>query len=322
MNHETSILLEVPEATEPLTKQQTQRLDLWLSQNLPDLSRSRIQNLISQGQVTINHQVCTSKKTTLKPGDRLQITIPPPQPLELKPNHIPLDILYEDEQLLIINKAAGLVVHPAPGHSEGTMVNALLAYCNSLAGIGGVQRPGIVHRLDKDTTGAIAVAKTDLAYSSLQKQLQAKTARRDYLGVVYGCPKTAKGTIDLPISRHPVDRKKMAVVPVEKGGRSSVTHWEIKERLGNYSLLKFQLETGRTHQIRVHSSQIGHPIVGDPVYSSGRSLGINLSGQALHAWRLELQHPVTGELIEAIAPLPEDFLTLLDILRRRSHHSL
>lgn len=319
MNDETSIFLDFPKAT---TKQQNQRLDLWLSQNLPDLSRSRIQNLISQGQVTINDQICTSKKATLKPGDRLQITIPPPKPLELKANNIPLDILYEDEQLLIINKSAGLVVHPAPGHSEGTMVNALLAYCDSLAGIGGVQRPGIVHRLDKDTTGAIAVAKTDLAYSSLQKQLQAKTARREYLGVVYGSPKTEKGTIDLPIGRHPIDRKKMAVVPIEKGGRPSVTHWEIKERLGNYSLLKFQLETGRTHQIRVHSSQIGHPIVGDPVYSSGRSLGINLSGQALHAWRLELQHPVTGELIEAIAPLPAEFLTLLDVLRRRSHHSI
>ncbi len=318
MSHETSIILEVPEATEPLTKQQTQRLDLWLSQNLPDISRSRIQNLISQGRVTINHQICTSKKTTLKPGDRLQITIPPAQPLELKPNNIPLEILYEDDQLLIINKPAGLVVHPAPGHPEGTMVNALLAYCDSLAGIGGVRRPGIVHRLDKDTTGAIAVAKTDLAYSSLQKQLQEKTARRQYLGVVYGSPKTEKDTIDLPIGRHPTDRKKMAVIPIEKGGRSAVTHWEIKERLGNYSLLQFQLETGRTHQIRVHISHNGHPIVGDPVYGKGRSLGINLTGQALHAWQLELQHPVTGKLIEAIAPLPAEFLTLLEILRKRA----
>ncbi len=317
MSDETSIILEVPEAA--LTKQQTQRLDRWLSQNLPDLSRSRIQNLISQGQVTINDRVCTSKKATLKPGDRLQITIPPAEPLELKPNNIPLDILYEDEQLLIINKSAGLVVHPAPGHPEGTMVNALLAYCDSLAGIGGVQRPGIVHRLDKDTTGAIAVAKTDLAYSSLQKQLQEKTAIREYLGVVYGSPKIEKDTINLPIGRHPADRKKMAVIPLEKGARSAVTHWEIKERLGNYSLLKFQLETGRTHQIRVHISQIGHPIVGDPVYGKGRSLGINLTGQALHAWQLELKHPVTGKLIEAIAPLPAEFLTLLEVLRKRNN---
>lgn len=319
MSHETSIVLEVPEATELLTKQQTQRLDLWLSQNLADLSRSRIQNLISQGRVTINDRICNSKKATLKPGDRLQITIPPAEPLELKPNNIPLDILYEDEQLLIINKPAGLVVHPAPGHPEGTMVNALLAYCDSLAGIGGVQRPGIVHRLDKDTTGAIAVAKTDLAYSSLQKQLQEKTARRQYLGVVYGSPKTEKDTINLPIGRHPTDRKKMAVVPVEKGGRQAVTRWQIKERLGNYSLLEFQLETGRTHQIRVHISHNGHPIVGDPVYGKGRSLGINLTGQALHAWRLELQHPVTGKLIEAIAPLPAEFLTLLEVLRKRNN---
>ncbi|NEP40417.1 MAG: RluA family pseudouridine synthase [Okeania sp. SIO2H7] len=313
MKDESSIFLEVPE------KPETHRLDLWLSQNLPDLSRSRIQNLISQGQVTINEAICTSKKATVKAGDRLQIILPPPQPLELKPNNIPLDILYEDEELLIINKPAGLVVHPAPGHPEGTMVNALLAYCNSLAGIGGVQRPGIVHRLDKDTTGAIAVAKTDLAYSSLQKQLQEKTARREYLGVVYGCPKAEEGTINLPIFRHPVDRKKMAVVPVEKGGRPSVTHWEIKERFGNYSLLKFQLETGRTHQIRVHISEVGYPIVGDPVYGKGRGVGVNLTGQALHAWRLELQHPVTGELIEAIAPLPTEFLTLLEVLRRRNN---
>ncbi len=318
MNDESLISIEFPEATEPLKKQQNHRLDLWLSQNLPDLSRSRIQNLIEQGQVTVNDEICTSKKATVKAGDRFQITIPPPEPLELKPNNIPLDILYEDEQLLIINKQAGLVVHPAPGHPEGTMVNALLAYCDTLAGIGGVQRPGIVHRLDKDTTGAIAVAKTDLACSSLQKQFQEKTARREYLGLVFGCPKTEKGTIDLPIGRHPVDRKKMAVVPVEKGGRPSVTRWEIEERLGNYSLLKFQLETGRTHQIRVHISKIGHPIVGDAVYGSGRSLGVNLTGQALHAWRLELQHPVTGELIEAIAPKPAEFLTLLEVLRKRS----
>jgi 23S rRNA pseudouridine1911/1915/1917 synthase len=171
--------------------------------------------------------------------------------------------------------------------------------------------------LDKDTTGAIVIAKTDFAHQHLQAQLKAKTARREYLGVVYGSPSATSGTIDQPIGRHLIDRKKMAVVPVEKGGRLAVTHWQLQERLGNYTLMHFQLETGRTHQIRVHSAYIGHPIVGDPLYSSGRNLGVNLTGQALHAWRLQLLHPVTEELIEVTAPLPKTFSTLLDVLRRR-----
>ncbi len=243
----------------------------------------------------------------------------PAEPLEIGATEIPLDILYEDDCLIIINKPAGLVVHPAPGHSDDTLVNALLAHCENLSGIGGVQRPGIVHRLDKDTSGAIVVAKTDRAHQHLQGQIQAKTARRDYLGIIYGVPKTESGTIDAPIARHPHDRKKMAIVPVEKGGRLAVTHWQIKERLGNYTLIHFQLETGRTHQIRLHSAYIGHPIVGDPVYSSGRSLGVNLPGQALHAWSLTLEHPETGETLQAIAPLPDYFHKLLDVLRRRSN---
>jgi len=296
---------------------QSDRLDRYLAQELPDLSRSRIQHLIEQGQIQVNDQVCTSKKVTVKPGDRITIKIPDVQPLDLQPENIPLDILYEDDSLLIINKPVGLVVHPAPGHTKGTLVNALLAHCPNLPGIGGVQRPGIVHRLDKDTTGAIAVAKTDFAQQHLQAQLKAKTAHREYLGVVHGVPKTESGTVDLPIGRHPVDRKKMAVVSIEKGGRSAVTHWQIQERLGNYTLMHFQLETGRTHQIRVHCAAMGHPIVGDPVYSSGHSVGVNLPGQALHAWKLRLQHPVTREAIEAIAPLPASLTTLLQVLRRR-----
>jgi 23S rRNA pseudouridine1911/1915/1917 synthase len=295
----------------------TDRLDRYLAQHLPDLSRSRIQQLIEQGNIQVNGKVCTSKKATVQPGDRIFLIIPAAQPLELQAEDIPLDILYEDDFLLIINKPAGLVVHPAPGHSQGTLVNALLAHCPNLPGIGGVQRPGIVHRLDKDTTGAMVIAKTDQAQQHLQAQLKAKTARREYLGIVYGAPSAESGTIDLPIGRHPVDRKKMAVVPIEKGGRAAVTHWRVKERLGNYTLMHFQLETGRTHQIRVHCAQIGHPIVGDPVYSSGRSVGVNLSGQALHAWRLRLQHPVTQELIEVTAPPPPEFNTLLEVLRRR-----
>ena len=191
-------------------------------------------------------------------GDRLHITIPDAQPLDLQPEDIPLEILYEDDHLLIINKPVGLVVHPAPGHEDGTLVNALLAHCD-LAGIGGVQRPGIVHRLDKDTSGAIAVAKTDQAHQHLQAQLKAKTARRDYLAVIYGAPAADSGTIDLPIGRHLIDRKKMAIIPEEKGGRRAVTHWQVKERMGNYTLMQFALETGRTHQIRVHSAKMGTP---------------------------------------------------------------
>jgi 23S rRNA pseudouridine1911/1915/1917 synthase len=294
------------------------RLDRYLAEELPDLSRSRIQQLIEQGKVQINGKVCTSKKINVKVGDRIILEIPEAQPLELKAESIPLDILYEDEQLLILNKQAGLVVHPAPGHPDGTLVNALLAHCPNLPGIGGVQRPGIVHRLDKDTTGAIAIAKTDIAYQHLQAQLQAKTAQREYLGVVYGAPKTTSGTINLPIGRHRQDRKKMAVVPVEEGGRIAITHWQVQERISNYTLIHFQLETGRTHQIRVHSANMGHPIVGDPLYASGRSIGVNLPGQALHAWRLKLQHPISENWIEVTAPPPQSFTTLLDVLHRRS----
>jgi 23S rRNA pseudouridine1911/1915/1917 synthase len=293
------------------------RLDRYLSQELPDFSRSRLQQLIEQGNVQLNGKICTSKKAIMQIGDRISLTIPEAKPLDLQPEAIPLDILYEDDSLIIVNKPAGLVVHPAAGHEHGTLVHALLAHCQNLAGIGGVQRPGIVHRLDKDTTGAIVIAKTDLAHQHLQAQLKAKTARREYLGVVYSAPTADTGIIDQPIGRHPVDRKKMAVVPVEKGGRLAVTHWQVRERLGNYTLMHFQLETGRTHQIRVHSAYIGHPIVGDPVYSSGRNLGVNLAGQALHAWRLQLRHPLNNELLEVTAPLPKAFTTLLDVLRRR-----
>ena len=294
------------------------RLDRWLSKQLPDISRSRLQKLIEEGNVGLNGSVCNSKKIKVQKGDLLHLTIPTPQPLDLQPEAIPLDILYEDEYLIIINKAANLVVHPAPGHETGTLVHALLYHCQNLAGIGGVQRPGIVHRLDKDTTGAIVVAKTDFAHQHLQAQIKAKTARREYWGIVYGSPNNTEATINLPVGRHPIDRKKMAVVSVEKGGREAVTHWQVLERLGNYSLLEFILRTGRTHQIRVHCSYSGHPLVGDPLYSSGRSVGVNLTGQALHARKLSLQHPVSGKLIEAISPLPAEFTKLLTVLRQRS----
>ena len=293
------------------------RLDRYLADQVTDLSRSRLQKLIEQGHVQVNGEVCTSKKLEVKLGDRIQIDIPAAQPLALQAEDIPLDILYEDDSLLILNKPAGLVVHPSAGHEAGTMVNALLAHCPTLPGINGVQRPGIVHRLDKDTTGAIAVAKTEQAFHHLQEQFRTKTARRDYLAIVYGAPPQEKGTIDQPIGRHPVERQKMAVVPAEKG-RRAITHWHVKERLGNFTLMEFELETGRTHQIRVHSAFMGHPIVGDQVYGSGRkSVNVNLPGQALHAWRLRLRHPLTEDWVVAIAPLPFTFTKLLEVLKRR-----
>ena len=297
----------------------SERLDSWLAQQLPDYSRSRLQKLIEAGQVRVNQQVCTQKKASVQLGDAIALTIPAAAPLDLVAEAIPLDILYEDAHLLIINKPAGMVVHPAPGHDQGTLVNAVLAHCGDhLAGIGGVLRPGIVHRLDKDTTGAIVVAKTDQAHQHLQAQIKAKTARREYLGVVYGAPPAASGTVDAAIGRRSGDRKKMAVVPESKGGRRAVTHWQVRERLGNFTLIHFQLETGRTHQIRVHSAHIGHPIVGDPIYSSGRSVGVNLPGQALHAWRLTVSHPVSQQIIEAIAPLPKPMETLIAVMRNRA----
>jgi 23S rRNA pseudouridine1911/1915/1917 synthase len=308
-----SEVIELTVATDELTEP---RLDLWLAAQLPDFSRSRWQKLISQGHVRVGDRACNDKKYKLKAGDRVCVIIPPPDALDLVPEAIPLDILYEDECLLIVNKPAGMVVHPSAGHSTGTLVHALLAHC-PLSSIGGIQRPGIVHRLDKDTSGAIAIAKTDFAHQHLQQQLQAKTARREYLGVVYGAPKVDSGTIDLPIGRHSIDRQKNAIVSIDRGGRSAVTHWQIEERLRGFTLIRFRLETGRTHQIRVHAAQMGHPIVGDPVYGTGRSIGVNLPGQALHARQLELIHPHTAELISVTAPIPSYFLTLLQVLRKR-----
>lgn len=303
-----------------VTEDAGERIDRWLSQHC-QLSRNRIQKLIAQGALSINDVPCTNKKITVNSGDWLQLTIPVVEPFELMPEAIPLDILYEDESLLVVNKPAGMVVHPAPGHSRGTLVNAILAHCgDQLTGVGGVQRPGIVHRLDKDTTGAMVVAKTESALHHLQGQIRTKTAQRDYLGMVFGAPRLPDGqvwgSVDAPIGRHPKERKKMAVVPVEKGGRRAVTHWRIQERLGNYTLVHYRLETGRTHQIRVHSAMMGHPMVGDRLYGAGRSVGVNLPGQALHARKLTLTHPVTDEIIIAIAPLPPVFATLLHHMRR------
>ena len=300
------------------------RLDRWLAEQREDFSRSQIQRLIDQGQVQVNGSPCTIKKYEVRCGDVVQVEIPPSVPMNLEPEAIPLDILYEDEHLLILNKPAGLVVHPAPGHESGTLVHALLAHCQSedgletsLSGIGGVQRPGIVHRLDKDTSGALVIAKTDQAHQHLQAQIQAKTAQREYLGIVYGKPPADSGLVDQPIGRNVGDRKRMAIIPTEAGGRSATTYWQIKERLGNFSLVHFRLGTGRTHQIRVHCLELGCPIVGDPLYGKGRALGVNLTGQLLHAWRLTLDHPVTGVQIQVEAPLPAEFLKALQYLKQR-----
>lgn len=294
-----------------------ERLDRWVAEQVDQLSRARVQKLIEQGEVRLNGEVCDRKKEMVKAGDHILVTVPEAIPYELIPEDIPLNILYEDDQLLIINKDAGMVVHPAPGHASGTLVHALLAHCgDQLTGVGGVQRPGIVHRLDKNTTGAMVVAKTERALHSLQAQIQAKTARREYLGLVNGSPREDRGVVDQPIGRHPKHRKKMAILPVEQGGRAAVTHWKIVERMGNYTLMHFQLETGRTHQIRVHSTSMSCPIVGDSEYGSGKSLGVNVPGQALHAFRLTLAHPVTGAVIVGEAPLPEVMEKL--ILRMRS----
>ena len=298
---------------------QPERIDRFLAQHLTDLSRSRIQILIDEGYVTVNDVPCDNKKDLIKAGDRIQLITPASTPLDLVAQEIPLDVLYEDEHLIVINKPAGLVVHPAAGHSDGTLVNALLAHCKELSGINGTQRPGIVHRLDKDTSGVMVVAKNDRAHQDLQAQIQAKTARREYLGIVRGVPKSQlgceSGVIDAAIARHSRDRKKMAVTD---NGRRAVTHWQIHERLGNYTLVKFDLETGRTHQIRVHAAHMGWAIAGDPVYGHpNKEVSQYLSGQALHAWRLTFTHPVSGELIENTAPIPEGFEKLLVFLRRR-----
>jgi len=285
------------------------RIDRYLSLVWQDLSRSRLQKLIEDGYVSINQQKITNKKTTIKTNDRITLVLPPNQSLDLVPQPIPLPILYEDDHLLVVNKPVGLVVHPAPGHTDNTLVNAILAHCNHLSGINGIERPGIVHRLDKDTSGAIVIAKTDRAHQSLQQQIQTKTAKREYLGIVHGVPTASTGTIDAPIGRHPKDRHKMAVIAT---GRPALTHWQVKEKLGMYALLHFQLATGRTHQIRVHSAHMRHPIVGDPLYSHvSPKIAQMIKHQALHAWKLSFQHPETNLTIAVEATPPPSFLNLL-----------
>ena len=292
------------------------RLDRWLVAQRPEQSRARIQKFIDAGYVRVNG-VTGKAKTPLRQSDTVELWMPPPEPLPyLMPQEIPLDVLFEDEHLIVLNKPAGLTVHPAPGNKDGTLVNGLLHHCPDLPGISGKLRPGIVHRLDKDTTGCIVVAKSQEALVKLQVQIQKRIASREYLAVVHGVPAAEHGTIVGAIGRHPADRKKYAVVH-DDSGRHACTHWTLLERLGDYSLMRFKLDTGRTHQIRVHCAHIGHPIVGDPVYSRCRKLPLALPGQALHAFQLGLDHPIHRERMLFEAPLPPVFEKLLALLRRR-----
>ncbi len=293
------------------------RLDRWLVSKRSEQSRAHIQKFIGAGFARVNG-ITGRSKTPLKPGDRVELWVPPPEPLPyLQPEAMDLNILFEDKHLIVLNKPAGLTVHPAPGNRNGTLVNGLLHHCSDLPGIGGKLRPGIVHRLDKDTTGCIVVAKSQEALVDLQLQIQKRIASRNYIAVVHGVPKDEKGTIVGAIGRHPLDRKKYAVVADERG-RYALTHWNMIERFGSYSLLSFKLDTGRTHQIRVHCAHLGHPILGDLVYSRCRKLPMDLPGQMLHAKELGLNHPVNGNRMNFQAPLPKTFKKLLCLLRARN----
>ena len=298
------------------------RLDAYIAA-VSDLSRSAAARLIEAGSVTVNGRLA-EKKRAIAEGDVIEITLPEPEECEAQPEDIPLDVVYEDGDIIVINKPQGMVVHPAPGNYSGTLVNALLFRCrDSLSGIGGVMRPGIVHRIDKDTSGLLVVAKNDFAHTALSEELKYHGIEREYHALVKGGFGDDSGTIDLPIGRHPIDRKKMAVLKNSESAREAVTHYEVLARYGNISYLKLMLETGRTHQIRVHMSYTGHPLLGDEVYGQSKipfekrhaSL---LSGQALHAKRLSLTHPRTGERMTFECPLPENFEKLLEVLEKNS----
>ena len=289
-----------------------QRLDAFLAGKIPDVSRSYIQKLIDDNLVLVNGK-STKGKIKTYPGMNILVILPEPEPLLLKPEDIPLDIVYEDSDILIINKPKDMVVHPAPGNKDNTLVNALLYHCkDSLSDINGVIRPGIVHRIDKDTTGLIAVAKNNKAHQSLAMQLKERSMKRIYEAIVEGIIKEDKGTIDAPIGRHPIDRKKMAVTPGK--GREAVTHFEVLERLKGATHVRLRLETGRTHQIRVHMAYIHHPVYDDPLYGASSRKKIT-GGQMLHARYLRLIHPSTGEYMEFEAKLPDDFIKLLNSLK-------
>lgn len=277
------------------------RADVFLAAKL-GVSRSNMQKLLEDGRVKRGEKIIKANYK-VRAGEMFVVNIPEPEPIEAVPENIPLDIIYEDDDVAVLNKARGMVVHPAPGNYTGTLVNALLYHCSNLSGINSAIRPGIVHRLDKDTSGIMIVAKNDAAHISLSQQIQSKTAVRTYLAVVRGNIKTDSGTIETQIARDKIDRKKMAVV--KEGGRDAITDYEVLERFGKYTLVRCKLRTGRTHQIRVHMEYLGYPLVGDPKYSPMKT-PFGIKGQALHSHTLEFTHPRTGERMKFEAPLPED----------------
>ncbi|SFA38759.1 ribosomal large subunit pseudouridine synthase D [Anoxybacillus pushchinoensis] len=286
-----------------------ERIDKVIAELNEQWSRSQVQQWLKEGHVLVNGKA-VKPNYKCHVDDEVTISIPDPEPLHVEPEHIPLDIYYEDADVLVVNKPRGMVVHPAPGHMRGTLVNALLAHCKDLSGINGVLRPGIVHRIDKDTSGLLMVAKNDLAHESLVNQLVNKTVTRKYEAIVHGVIPHDYGTIDAPIGRDPRDRQSMAVV---ENGKEAVTHFRVLERFDHYTFVECQLETGRTHQIRVHMKYIGYPLAGDPKYGPRKTLP--LDGQALHAGVLGFYHPRTGEYMQFKAPLPHEFERLLDMLR-------
>lgn len=286
-----------------------ERIDKAVSSLQTEWSRTQIGNWVSEGVLTVNGEV-VKPKYKVKTGDVIEITVPEVEELEIVAEDLNLEIIYEDADVLVVNKPRGMVVHPAPGHTTGTLVNGLMHHCTDLSGINGVMRPGIVHRIDKDTSGLLMVAKNDVAHESLVNQLVAKTVTRKYTALVHGHIAHDKGTIDAPIGRDTKDRQKQAVVD---SGKHAVTHFQVIERFGDYTLVECRLETGRTHQIRVHMNYIGFPLVGDPKYGPRKT--IDFGGQVLHAGVLGFIHPVTGEYLEFSAPLPEDFEQLLATLR-------
>lgn len=290
-----------------------QRLDRWLAECCGDLSRSALQGLMEQGLVLYNGQPA-NKKDKVRAGDTVVLELPDPQPIEAQPQNIPLDIVYEDPYLLVVNKPKGMVVHPAPGNPDGTLVNALLYHCaGSLSGIGGAIRPGIVHRIDKDTSGLLVVAKDDATHQALSEQMSVHSIHRVYHAVVYGNLKEDEGFVEAPIGRDPKDRKKMAVT--QTNAKYAYTGWQVLERFGNFTYIACRLKTGRTHQIRVHMASIGHPLAGDPVYGP-RSCIKALQGQCLHAKELGFVHPASGEHLFFDSELPPYFAEYLARLRK------
>ena len=288
------------------------RIDAWLSEQLPGLTRSAAQRLLADGQVTCSG-TAVKKNYKVSSGDTFLVAIPEAVEVPLTPQNIPLDIVFEDNDVVVVNKPRGMVVHPAPGHPNGTLVNALLYHCgDTLSGVGGEKRPGIVHRIDKDTSGLLIVAKNDAAHLALSAQLSDRSLSRVYRAVVTGSLREDKGTVDAPIGRHPNDRKKMAVTQVNS--RNAVTHWNVLERYRGYTHIRCKLETGRTHQIRVHMAHIGHPLLGDEVYGHAKLPEKGLTGQCLHAKELQFVHPRTGEMVHLDTELPDYFKDVLNRL--------